>query len=230
MIALTLPQLSISMEEGRVLAWFVDDGAEVRAGQIVVEVETDKATLELESPTGGVLQIVAQPGETLPVDALLAKILAPGDRANGGEESEEVTAPVSGPARPPTAAVSPAEATAVPAQKAGGRVASPAARRRAEDLGVDLSSVEGSGPGGRIVVSDVEHPAASAPARPERPEPPPDLRQSVLENIIRSWREIPHIHIGCELAADGLARAYRQSKTKAERAVTVSDLSHLRGE
>src|SRR5207253_10001276 len=88
-------------------------------------------------------------------------------------------------------------------QERAAHVASPAARRLAAERGVDLSSVAGSGPGGRIIARDLEH---LAPARPAG-----GLREAVIASITASWQQIPHIHIGGELAADGLAEAKRRA-------------------
>jgi pyruvate dehydrogenase E2 component (dihydrolipoamide acetyltransferase) len=214
MIPVTLPQLSISMEEGKVLRWLVADGAEVSAGEPIVEIETDKATVEIEAPAEGRVRIVAAEGETMAVEATIAEILS------GGED----VAPPS-PSPTPEAAVAPAAPTAAPAPpSADGRrhTASPAARRIAAERGVDLTLVRGSGPGGRIMAKDLEAaaPAAESPARPAQ-----GLREAVIANITASWQQIPHIHIGGELDGTGLAEAKRTASGLHEgEKVTVTDL------
>jgi len=200
MVAVTLPQLSLSMEEGKVLRWLVGDGDRVEAGQPIVEIETDKATIEVEAPEQGVIRLVAAEGAMLAVETTLAEIA-------------------------PTAAGEPAPsraAAAPPANANGGRpVASPAARRLAAERGIDLSTIRGSGPGGRIVARDLER---LAPAPASSPAERPGLREAVTANIVASWQRIPHIQIGGELAAEGLAEARRRASLPSGEKVTVTDL------
>jgi pyruvate dehydrogenase E2 component (dihydrolipoamide acetyltransferase) len=205
-IALTVPKLSMTMEEATVVAWLVDDGAEVREGQGVVEIETDKAQEEVVAPADGVLRIVAAPGTQVPLDGLLAEL-------HGADP-------------PPPAP--PADDAAANAG-VGGVMASPAARRVARELGVELTLLRGSGPGGRITVADVEAAAPAAPpdsaaVEPSRkPAPAKSLRSAVLANIVASWQQVPHVHISGELVADGLEAARRLAAGQG-RAVTVTDL------
>jgi pyruvate/2-oxoglutarate dehydrogenase complex dihydrolipoamide acyltransferase (E2) component len=84
MIPVTVPQLSISMEEGKVLRWLVEDGAEVRSGEPIVEIETDKATVEVEAPAEGRVRIVAAEGEVLAVEAAIAER----QRARGADHGQ----------------------------------------------------------------------------------------------------------------------------------------------
>ncbi|MDX6717632.1 MAG: hypothetical protein QOH30_4190 [Baekduia sp.] len=142
-----MPRLSDSMEEGTVVRWLVEDGATVAAGQEIVEIETDKATMAHEAEAAGVLVIVAREGDTVALGQPIARL-----------------APV-GTTGPDPGAVAPAAAAA------NGRApASPLARRIARERGVDLAGVTGSGRGGRITRADVE--AAGAPAVPA-PSPAP---------------------------------------------------------
>jgi pyruvate dehydrogenase E2 component (dihydrolipoamide acetyltransferase) len=218
MIPVTLPRLSISMEEGKVLRWLVQDGAEVDAGQPIVEIETDKATIEVEAPAGGRVRIVAAEGAILAVDSTLAEIAA------GADEAAPTPATAQAPAAEP-APTAPVLAPAAAAPQGNGRrhVASPAARRVATERGVDLHQVRGSGPGGRIMVKDL--PAMPAPAAtPAAAGRGSDLREAVVANITASWRQIPHIHIGGELDATGLAEARRRVAIATKEKVTVTDL------
>jgi pyruvate dehydrogenase E2 component (dihydrolipoamide acetyltransferase) len=220
MTAVVVPQLSISMEEATVSRWLVADGASVAAGQLVVEVETDKATVELEAPVDGLLRIVAREGAVVAVDGVLAE-LEPVAR-----EAEEAVPMAGREAVSAPAAVEPVLSASTPAARpaAGARpglTASPAARRLAGERGVELASVQGSGPGGRIVARDIaEGPDAdgdgAAPRADDR------LRAAVVGNITASWQQIPHVHIGGELAADGIVRA--RASAPSDAAVTVTDL------
>jgi pyruvate dehydrogenase E2 component (dihydrolipoamide acetyltransferase) len=190
MADIVMPRLSDTMEEGTILRWLKADGDTVRRGEELVEIETDKAAMTYESDQDGVLSRIASEGDTLPVGEVIARVGADGDaRAAAGAAAKagatagqagEAGAGANGDAAAaavesiveigaPTTqslvggASSPApEPTRTPA---GVRVkASPLARRIAEDRGVDLHALAGSGPGGRIVKADVE--SAAAPAAP----------------------------------------------------------------
>ena len=159
-----MPRLSDSMEEGTIVRWLKRDGDEVARGEELVEIETDKATMAYESDTAGMLRITAQEGATLPVGARIAVI------GDDDSESSEAAAPAAvelpEPAATPAAAGETAPAASAPATRSSGeRVkASPIARRIAGETGVDLDSLAGSGPGGRIVKADVESAGTAAPS------------------------------------------------------------------
>jgi pyruvate dehydrogenase E2 component (dihydrolipoamide acetyltransferase) len=195
----TMPRLSDSMEEGTILKWLVEEGGEVKKGEPLVEIETDKANMTYDSDTTGVLiEVVATEGDTLPIGEVIARIGDEGEKPSGGSEkseepkdeddSEEPGAdeksedsgepPEEDDSDEPEEDDEPAEEPE-PAKAESGdgqRVkASPVARRMAKDLGVELAQLEGTGPGGRIVKADVEAAAkengkpADAPAK-EEPE------------------------------------------------------------
>jgi pyruvate dehydrogenase E2 component (dihydrolipoamide acetyltransferase) len=140
MTDVVMPRLSDTMEEGTVLRWLKHDGEQVKRGEELVEIETDKAAMTYESDREGTLQTVAREGDTLAVGELIARIGNPGE--NGAPVAQE------------------------PVQR---MKASPLARRIAQERGVDLGGVSGSGPGGRIVKADVEVLAGSTPAAPLAP-------------------------------------------------------------
>jgi pyruvate dehydrogenase E2 component (dihydrolipoamide acetyltransferase) len=147
MADLVMPRLSDTMEEGTILRWLKHDGDEVRRGDELVEIETDKANMIYESDQDGVLETVASEGDTLPVGTVIAHV---------GEAGQiDVAAPVAETASTPPAAPA---ASADPSPAADGeRVkASPLARRMANQQGIDLHTLSGSGPGGRIVKADIE--------------------------------------------------------------------------
>src|SRR5690349_7029531 len=178
-----MPRLSDSMEEGTVLKWIVQPGGEVKRGEPLVEIETDKANMTYEADTDGVLiEVLAQEGETLPIGQVIARIGSADEEVTGdrsqvtepepaAEEAEPEAEPE--PAEPePVAAAAESRVTSPeqPAREAGdgnGRVkASPVARRMARELGVELARLEGSGPGGRIVKADVQAAAEGGGAAP----------------------------------------------------------------
>jgi pyruvate dehydrogenase E2 component (dihydrolipoyllysine-residue acetyltransferase) len=195
-----MPRLSDSMEEGTILKWLKAEGDEVTRGDELVEIETDKATMTYEADSAGTLSIVAQEGDTLPIGEVIARIGAGGEAPAGDGAKAEATQqaeasgngapseapPASAPAatvEPPAAAPEPepAAAAAKPAATApspegnGGRAkASPVARRIAREQGIDLSALQGTGPGGRIVKADVE--AAASGGAPQAAAPPETAR------------------------------------------------------
>jgi pyruvate dehydrogenase E2 component (dihydrolipoamide acetyltransferase) len=167
MAEIVMPRLSDTMEEGTILRWLKSDGEEVARGEELVEIETDKATMTYESDQAGVLEIVASVGDTLAVGEVIARV---------GGDGPSVERKVDMPARP--ASVRSEDAKATRPTAVGARVkASPLARRIARESGIDLGTITGSGPGGRIVKADVQasgQPAAgpSAPASGATPYAP----------------------------------------------------------
>src|ERR687885_577341 len=137
----TMPRLSDSMEEGTILKWLKSAGDDVSKGEELVEIETDKATMTYEADADGTLEIVADEGATLAIGEVIARIGDGGD--GGGAQAQAERAPA--------------------AEGNGGRPkASPVARRIAREHGIDLSTLEGTGPGGRIVKADVDAAASKA--------------------------------------------------------------------
>lgn len=163
MTAVNMPRLSDSMEEGTILRWLVQDRSEIKRGEELVEIETDKATMVYEADESGFLRIVAREGQTLSVGTVIAHVLATADA-----EPEPAYAPA-GPAAIATGDVAEARPREISDESQHSRVkASPLARRLASDRGLDLVGVVGSGPGGRVVKADVDALAASADSsRPE---------------------------------------------------------------
>ena len=141
------------MEEGTIVRWLKRDGDEVARGEELVEIETDKATMAYESDTAGTLSISATEGTTLPVGAMIATI-GDGSEAPATEAPAELAAPLIEPIEEPNQEV--AEAVEAASQPGERVKASPIARRIADERGVDLKAVSGTGPGGRIVKADVE--------------------------------------------------------------------------
>jgi len=177
----TMPRLSDSMEEGTVLKWLVEIGGEVKRGAPLVEIETDKANMTYEADSDGVLlEVVAKEGDTLPVGEVIARIGAEGEEAAPKPATKQEEPPADPEPEPDAETGSEPEAEDVPAPATNGgeRVkASPVARRIAGELGVELSRVEGSGPGGRVVKADVESAAengAPAPAAEPGEAPVPE--------------------------------------------------------
>jgi pyruvate dehydrogenase E2 component (dihydrolipoamide acetyltransferase) len=184
-----MPRLSDSMEEGTILKWLVSEGDEVKKGQEIAEIETDKATMTFESDADGVFHPVAGEGDTLPIGEVIATIGEDAPSRDGGQPKEEeqeekqpeersesggeeerdrsVDAGAAGESaeEQPERAPARAESGGDGAGPDGRVKASPVARRLARERGIDLGAISGTGPGGRIVKADVEK-AASGEARP----------------------------------------------------------------
>jgi pyruvate dehydrogenase E2 component (dihydrolipoamide acetyltransferase) len=229
MTEITMPSLSDSMNEGTILTWLKEEGERVAAGDELVEIETDKATMAYQSPAAGTLHIVAAVGETLPVGQVIAHL---GVAAEAGE----VPAPEGNGAVAQRAAASPGDAAAAgprPRESPGtpdgnGAVtevkATPLARRLARAHGVDLAEVQGTGPRGRITRSDVAARAGievQSPPAPAQAAVPPSapapahgdgettrelsrLQQVIARRMSESKATIPHFQVQTEAQLDAL--------------------------
>ncbi|MDH4411860.1 MAG: pyruvate dehydrogenase complex dihydrolipoamide acetyltransferase [Rhizobium sp.] len=220
-INITMPALSPTMEEGNLAKWLVKEGDKVKSGDVIAEIETDKATMEVEAVDEGIIAKIVVPAgtEAVKVNALIAILAEEGEdvaaaAAGGGSsapKAEAAPAPkaeaATAPASAPVAAPAPAVASAAPAASTGERVfASPLARRLAKDAGLDLKAVSGSGPKGRVVKSDVEKAvstggarAAPAPAAAASSAAPAPVlakgasEEAVLKNFAEgSYELVPH--------------------------------------
>ncbi len=252
-----MPKLADTMTEGTLLKWRKSEGDQVEIGDIVAEVETDKATMEMEAFEDGKLsKQLVQVGQKVPIGTRLALLLAEGETAPapGADTPQTRTAPSkqkNGPEdNAPPAAPQPAKsATVALAQEAasGGRFkSSPLARKIAQERGVSLAGLHGSGPGGRIVAKDVE----SAPARgangqtapgapaiapvPATPAgagdqrlPISGMRRVIAERLLASKTQLPHFYLHIEVDAGPLMALRGQLNAASESAggpkLTVND-------
>ena len=210
-IEILMPALSPTMEEGTLAKWLVKEGDTVSSGDIIAEIETDKATMEFEAVDEGTIGkiIVAEGSEGVKVNALIAVLLEDGEEASDAVLSSAPAddtgnkAAAKAPATPTNAEPSSAPAPAAPIASDGARIfASPLARRIAADQGLDLSALRGSGPHGRIVKADVLA-AGDAPAKPAptagpavsaaTPAPAPSVSADAIAKIYadREFTEIP---------------------------------------
>ena len=167
--SIVMPQMGYDMHEGKVVRWLKKEGEEVTRGEVIAEIETDKATVEYEAYTGGVMaKIVAEEGVAIPVGGLIAVMTAPGEAIPEDILTDAAIASAADSPAPAAAAVQalegPISAAVAPADTAEVR-ASPLARRLAKERGFDLATITGTGPGGRITEADIpEQGAAAAPA------------------------------------------------------------------
>lgn len=212
-ITVVMPQMGYDMREGKVVKWLKREGETVRRGEPLAEIETDKAVVEMPASGEGVVRkILVGEGVTVPVGKVIAII------GTADEPLPEVAE-----APPPAPAPAPAPAPSPPAE---GVRASPLARRLAEELGVDLRQVQGTGPGGRITEADVRRAAEAAKAPPPPPAPAPaevpaaeevalsKMRQAIARLTTRAKQETPHFYVSAEIDMTE-ALALRQQVNKA---------------
>ena len=195
-----MPKLGADMTEGRVVEWLKKPGERIERGEVIAVIETDKANVEVESWVAGTLEkILVEPGDQwMPVGTPLAAILTDGVEPVAPPTFAPPTPPSPVPVPPPAAPVPvppPAAAPAGPPLPGERLRASPAARRRAEELGLDLASIRASGPDGRITLEDVEQAASVKPTA----RPPADhqqrMREAIATAMSRAKREIPHYYL-----------------------------------
>jgi pyruvate dehydrogenase E2 component (dihydrolipoamide acetyltransferase) len=221
MAEIVMPRLSDSMEEGTVLKWMKRVGDEVAVGDELVEIETDKANMAYESDVAGTLtEVLAQEGDTLPIGAPIAVV--GDDKGSTSKTAGPVTAgdpPLPPVAKASSATVPPTVPPAVPADRVK---ASPLARRVAKDNGVDLSSLKGSGPGGRIVKADVESAAVPA-AAPQTTETETAKGQTTYQDLTRLQQVVsrrmseskataPHFYLQAEIDMSAAVEARSRLK------------------
>ncbi|MAQ36608.1 MULTISPECIES: dihydrolipoamide acetyltransferase family protein [Thioclava] len=197
MAVFKMPSLGADMDAGKLVEWLVKPGDTVKHGDIVAVVETQKGAIEIEVFEDGVVEkLMAELGQDLPVGAPLAVIQAPGEAAEAPTQTAPPVAPQTN-AEPAAPAAEAAPPSTPPAATAAGIAASPAAKARAAELGVALESLTGSGPGGAIVLADVEttKPAAATSPAQNRGAYLAEMRKAIAAAMARSKREIPHYYV-----------------------------------
>ncbi|MTD53185.1 dihydrolipoamide acetyltransferase family protein [Amycolatopsis pithecellobii] len=211
-----MPRLSEAMTEGTIVRWLHSAGAEIAVGDELAEIDTDKAVVGLEAESAGVLEILLAEGESAPVGAVIARVGA-GAPPTGSPPATPIAA-TPAPAAPPRTGFSPS----------GQPIASPLARRRARELGVDLTSLAGSGPGGRIVRADVE--AAAHREKPALPAgdaaervPLTRIQQATVRRLAQA-AAIPAFALTAEAETSELTALRSALAAVADPAPTVTDL------
>lgn len=219
-----MPSLGADMEEGTFVEWLVKPGQHVKRGDVVCVVETQKGAVDVEIwDTGDLTELVAQPGDVIPVGGTMATIAVEGEAESGtGVEKIAVPGAPAAPARPAAAAASPASSPhAAPAATAAAPAAadteqrlriSPAARKRAQELGIDVATVKPAAPGQPIDVDDVERAAQKPAAASSATTPPADkadkrgaMRAAIAAAMTRSKRDIPHYYLGTRICVERAA-------------------------
>jgi pyruvate dehydrogenase E2 component (dihydrolipoamide acetyltransferase) len=240
-IEIKMPALSPTMEEGTLAKWLIKAGDTVKSGDLMAEIETDKATMEFEAVDEGVIAEIVVPEGTdnVKVGQVIAILAVEGEDASAAKAAPKTEAPKTeapkaeaapAPSPAPAPAATPAP-SAAPAASDDRVKASPLARRIAAEMGVDLASVVGSGPNGRIVRADVENakpgtaaPAAAAPApseaaaapAPAKPATIPNIpheatklsnvRKTIARRLTESKQQVPHIYLTVDIRLDALLK------------------------
>ncbi|MDH3666785.1 MAG: pyruvate dehydrogenase complex dihydrolipoamide acetyltransferase [Paracoccaceae bacterium] len=247
-INILMPALSPTMEEGNLAKWLKAEGDEVSAGDVIAEIETDKATMEVEAVDEGTLGkiIIAEGTEGVKVNAVIAVLLEEGESTDDiGDtsapaiaEAPKLEAPKSASGNgsgPPAAAPAPQSAPAAKSNGGGRVFASPLARRIAKGKGLDLGQIEGSGPRGRIVKADVE--AAKPGAAPAAPSPAPTSLPAGpdTEMVRKMYADCEHE----EIELDGMRKIIAARLTEAKitiphfylrRRIELDELLKVRGQ
>ena len=243
-IELKVPNLGMDMEEADIVRWLVREGDEVEKGDPILEIDTDKTSYEIESPAGGVIRnLRGEAGETVPVGATLAYIATPGEEVPEHSEVRGGRGPgEDDPSREePARRVAEKKLEALPSEN-GRRVrASPAARRAAAERDLPIENVSGSGPHGRIYLSDVlemdgelcppepevTEDAGYATLEPALREPLSRIRRLGAERTARSFSEVPHFYLTRDLEVDCLLELVGRLREKMEPAPSVTELLAL---
>ena len=220
--SVVMPALELAQETGKLVAWRKKEGDSVLKGEPLLEVETDKAVVEIEAPSDGVLAgVSAQAGAVISVGRTIAWIVRPGETppaearpADSGRRAAEAG---------PVALAAGAPCAAPAAGKSGGRI-SPKARRLAQQLGIDLATLRGSGADGEILTSDVEA-ALAATGAPAQVEVPGSIWRLMAERTLQSWTTVPHFFLVRDVDAGALNETRKQRGPAIERERSVS-LTH----
>ena len=227
--SIVMPALEMAQESGKLIAWRKKEGEAIAKGEPLLEVETDKAVVEVESPADGILAgVKAREGDVIPVGQTIGWIVQPGeappaesqDTASGRRMDTKVSLPA--PAAQVKTATEPAAASAA-------RI-SPKARRLAREHGIDLSTVRGTGSDGEILAEDIQalvnSPAApSSSANSAATEPMSQVARLMAERTTQSWTSVPHFFVTREIDAGALAAAREKFGPAIERERGVR-LSH----
>lgn len=239
MTEIIMPKMGDGMEEGTLVEWLKPEGDKVKSGEVIGTIQTDKATLELEAPGSGSLAgFLIKGGDTVPVGKAIGAILKDGEKLPEGwgsgkaAEAPAAEAPAAKAETPAPAAASAPEPVAA-APTATGRVkASPLARKIAQELGVALDRVTGSGPGGRVVEKDVRAAATKTPAAVFAPVAATAddrvvelgrLRRITAERTAHSKQTVPHFYVTLEVDVERIIALKAQFEEEGAGKVSIND-------
>jgi len=228
---INMPKLGFDMAEGTLVRWVKQIGENINKGDVLAEIETDKATVEVESPASGiVLQFIVEQGDVVPVNAPIAVVGEEGEEVkdipgeDGGQKKKEAKMEEKAASQPQAEVDSMPQASTTPD---GDRIkASPLARKMAEDNDLNLANIQGTGPGGRVVKKDVEA-ALEGGVPAGRPIPQPTyqiavtqedqtvpttkLRQAIGRRLVQSKQTVPHFYVTHEYKMDALMALRKQA-------------------
>ncbi len=226
---ISMPKLGFDMAEGLLVRWVKQVGENINKGDVLAEIETDKATVEVESSASGViLQLIVDQGTMVPVNAPIAIVGAAGEKVDAPAASAPKAEAPKAEAAPQTQPTTAPVAQAVSSASSGPVKASPLAKKIAKDNNVNLASVQGTGPGGRVVRKDVEsalssgstsnvqRSASSVASSPvivshdDKVIPTTKLRQAIGRRLVESKATIPHFYVTHEFKMDALMDMRKQ--------------------
>jgi pyruvate dehydrogenase E2 component (dihydrolipoamide acetyltransferase) len=233
-----MPSLGFDMTEGQLARWLKNEGDPVEKGQAIAEIETEKATVEIEASASGILaRILVQAGQTVPVGTVIGVIVEAGEKIAAAPTPQAPPAPSAAAPTPsvpaPEAEKEASEAAAPPEARVK---ASPVARKMAEEAGIDLSRIKGTGPGGRVLERDVQAANAARPATPPPvipAGPPPGaivplnrMRRTIARRMAESKAQAPHFYVTVEINMDDAMKMREQLNHLAPEAerISVNDL------
>lgn len=236
-IDITLPSLSAGMEDAVIAKWLVAAGDPIRKGQPIAEVETDKATMELEAEADGILgRIAIADGQRADVGQIIATVLAEGESLPAAGASSP--APAAPPAAVAAGSAPPATAATAAPKAERKHAASPLARRLAAEAGLDLQGVTGSGPRGRIVKLDVQRLLAAPATPPAMPAAQPqaappgigphealplsNMRRTIARRLVEAKTSIPHFYLSVDCQLDALLALRAQVNEGRDKALRIS--------
>ncbi len=248
-----MPQLGETVTEGTIAKWYKSVGDTVAAGDVLFEIETDKTSMEVPALAGGILaEIRAQKGQTVPVNAVVCVITADGKVSIETAPAEIATATVAPAKAVPAAAPAPQPVAPPPAVKRdidpfnsvqsppknfgkatlpSGAKITPLARRLAAEAGVDLSTLQGSGPYGRIVAADIKRAqpaqAAASPAAAAgnayREIPLDGMRRTIAKRLVESKQTVPHFYLSTDVSVEALLALRQQINALSPKRISVND-------
>lgn len=235
-VQILMPALSPTMTEGNLVKWLKNEGDTVKAGEVLAEIETDKATMEVEAVDEGTLARIVVPAgtENVAVNSLIALLLEEDEDPAGLESAMTVAAPKTAAAAPSAPDATKATASAAPVATTGERVfASPLAKRLAEQGNIDLKTIAGSGPKGRVVKADVEATATRKPM-PAAAVTYGDsgykdislnnMRKVIAKRLTQAKQEVPHFYLTIDCELDALLKLRAQINARLEdQKISVND-------
>jgi pyruvate dehydrogenase E2 component (dihydrolipoamide acetyltransferase) len=244
-----MPALGMSQETGKIIAWLKRDGETVEAGQPLLEIETDKATAEIEAPASGTLSgIIAVEGDDIPVGQQIAIILQPGDAIEERQSVEEIASLQVLPNTGNSTELAESQRTSVSSEDQGGgsrvhvltrlKTASPKARRIAKEHGLELANIVGTGPYGAVIARDLEGhsiPLAEGPTETDgqvESIPTPgretlDMSRNwrvMAERLSKAWQATPHFYLRREVKISEFIRWREEINSRASVKVTFTDM------